>query len=53
MSRVYFHSPGMESEVRGAERAHMGVLISDFFCKVCNVIIATQRILSDTWEIDV
>lgn len=31
MSRIYFHSPSRESEVRGSERALMGGLISDMF----------------------
>jgi len=29
VSRVYFHSPSGEVEVRGAERAHMGMLCTD------------------------
>lgn len=31
MSRIYFHSPSRESEVRGSERALMGHYVSDLF----------------------
>lgn len=31
MSRIYFHSPDGEAELRGSERAHMGLLCKDIF----------------------
>lgn len=37
MSRIYFHSPSRESEVRGSERALMGGLISDMFLTALGV----------------
>lgn len=37
MSRIYFHSPSRESEVRGSERALMGGLIGDMFLTALGV----------------
>ena len=34
MSRIYFHSEDRDAEVRGSERAHMGVLISNLTCGI-------------------
>lgn len=31
MSRIYFHSPSGDAEIRGSERAWMGILINDLF----------------------
>lgn len=36
MSRVYFHTPTTKAELRGSERAHMGVLVTDIAAGLLN-----------------
>ena len=37
MSRVYFHSPEGDAEVRGSERAYFSCLIADLFFSILDV----------------
>lgn len=37
VSRIYFHAEDADAEVRGAERAHCGVLVSDIFLMALHI----------------